>query len=56
MRKTGKMGKIGKWEKTRKKTEKMEKWEIGDGDGYRSPQIPHPHFPQMWKWGGMGEG
>ena len=20
------------------------------------PKIPHPHFPQMGKWGGMGKG
>ena len=46
-------GKTGKWGKTGKNGENGE---LGMGMDIGPPKIPHPHFPQMGKWGGMGEG
>ena len=43
-RENGEMGKNGK------------NGELGMGMDIGPPKIPHPHFPQMGKWGGMGEG
>ena len=36
--------------------EKQGNGELGMGMDIGPPKIPHPHFPQMGKWEGMGEG
>ena len=33
-----------------------ENGDLGMGMGGPPPKLPHPHFPQMGKWGGMGKG
>jgi hypothetical protein len=52
----GKWGNGGNGETGKNGEKRGKKWGMGMGMDIGPPKIPHPHFPQMGKWGGMGEG